>query len=60
MEAINIPKAKNPESNWMALDDNYNLISEGITPYEAIRLAKEKTDNFIILFIFKEGETYIF
>jgi hypothetical protein len=59
-DTIIMPKPKNPDSRWMTIDENDNLLSEGKTPDEAIKLAKEKTDNFTVLFVPKEGSTYIF
>ncbi len=59
-DTIIIPKPTNPDSRWMTLDENDNLLSEGKTPEEAIKIAKDKTDNFIVLFVPKEGSTYIF
>ncbi|MDQ3682654.1 MAG: hypothetical protein M3352_06230, partial [Bacteroidota bacterium] len=57
-DTIIIPKPTNPDSRWMTLDENDNLLSEGKTPEEAIKIAKDKTDNFIVLFVPKEGSTY--
>jgi hypothetical protein len=59
-DTIIMPKPKNPDSRWMTVDENDNLISEGKTPDEAIKLAKEKTENYTLLFVPKEGSTYIF
>ena len=53
-------KPKNPESNWVTVDESGNMISEGITPAEAIEAAKKITDNFSVIFIPKEGKSYIF
>lgn len=57
---LTLPKPKNPDSRWMTVDENGNLISEAKTPDEAIKLAKINTNNFTVLFIPKEGTTYIF
>lgn len=59
-DTTTMPKPKNPDSRWMTVDENDNIISEGKTPEEAINLAKEKTDKFTVLFVPKEGSTYIF
>ncbi|SFP92506.1 hypothetical protein [Parafilimonas terrae] len=59
-DIVALPKPKNPNSRWMTLDEHGNLISEARTPDEAIKLAKLKTENFTVLFIPKEGTTYIF
>ncbi len=59
-DTIVIPKPKNPDSRWITVDENDNLISEGKTPEEAIEIAKKKTDNYTVLFVPKEGSTYIF
>ena len=53
-------KPKNPDTQWVTLDESNNIISEGKTPDEAIELAKKKTDNFTVLFVPKKGSTYIF
>lgn len=53
-------KPTNPASMWITVDERGNLISEGVTPDEAIKIAKQKTDNFTVLFVPKEGNTYIF
>ncbi len=57
---IVIEKPKSPDSRWITVDENGKLISEGKTPEEAIKIAKQKTDNFTVLFVPKEGSTYIF
>lgn len=59
-DTIIMPKPSNPDSRWMTVDEDGNLISEGKTPEEVIKFAKEKTDNFTVLFIPKKGSTYIF
>lgn len=51
---------KNPDSNWVTVDENGRLISEGKTPEEAIKIAKEKIDNFTVLFVPRQGNAYIF
>jgi hypothetical protein len=51
---------KNPESNWITVDDNGKTISEGETPNETIERAKKISDNFSLIFVPKEGKTYIF
>ncbi len=53
-------KPKNPDSNWVTVDERGNMISEGTTPAEAIEKAKKITDNFSVIFVPKEGNTYIF
>jgi hypothetical protein len=53
-------KPKNPDSNWVTVDDKGNMISEGKTPAEAIEKAKKISDNFSVIFVPKEGESYIF
>lgn len=53
-------EVKNPDSQWVTVDEKGNLISEGKTPDEAIKLAKEKTEYFTVLFVPKEGNAYIF
>ncbi len=51
---------KNPDSKWVTLDSDNNIISEGKTPQEAIDAAKRLTDNFTVMFVAVEGNTYIF
>ncbi len=51
---------KNPESRWVTLDEDNNIISEGKTPEEAIDLANEKGKTFTLMFVPLEGNTYIF
>ena len=53
-------KPKNPESRWVALDEDNNIISEGKTPNEVIEAAKQKNNNFSVMFVPIEGNTYIF
>ena len=60
-DIIIMPKPINPDSLWITVDENNNLISEGMTPDEAIKLAKGKSDSsFTLLFVPREGSTYIF
>lgn len=56
---INI-KTQNPDSNWVTVDEHGKMISEGKTPAEAIEKAKKISDNFSVIFVPKEGESYIF
>ena len=52
---------KNKDSRWIALDIVSNsVISEGITPEEATIRAESISNNFMLMFVPKEGETYIF
>ena len=51
---------KNPESRWVAVDERGDYISEGKTPQDAITLAKKITEYFSLIFVPKEGNTYIF
>ena len=51
---------KNPESRWVTLDDNNNIISEGITPDEAIEMAKKTGKEYTLMFVPEQGNTYIF
>lgn len=55
-------KVNNPESRWIALDfiDSNIVISEGKTPEEAEEKAKSLGKDFILMFVPKKGETYIF
>ncbi len=51
---------KRPDTRWVTLDDDNNIISEGKTPQEAVDAAKKITDNFTVMFVPVEGNTYIF
>jgi hypothetical protein len=51
---------KNPESRWVTLDEDNNILSEGKTPGEAIEAAKKIGRSFILMFVPLEGNTYIF
>ena len=51
---------KNPETRWVTLDDDNNIISEGKTPDEAIKAAKKTGKSFTVMFVPVEGNTYIF
>lgn len=55
-----VVSAKSPDSRWVALDNNNAIISEGKTPNEAIQEAKKVTDDFALMFVPVEGNTYIF
>lgn len=50
----------NPNSRWVALDNNDKIISEGETPITVIEAAEKKTADYIIMYVPKEGTTYIF
>ena len=52
--------AKNPDTNWVTIDQDGNIISEGKTPKEAIEKAEKISENFSLMFVPKEGNTYIF
>ena len=51
---------KDPKSNWVAVDEKGKIISEGKTPKETIEKANKVTKDFSIVFVPKEGKTYIF
>jgi hypothetical protein len=51
---------KNPDSRWVTLDEDNNIISEGKTPGEAIEAAKKTDKAFTVMFVPLEGNTYIF
>jgi Family of unknown function (DUF5678) len=52
-------KAKDPKSNWAAVDENGKVIAEGETPQDVISKLNKVSDNFSLVFIPKEGNTYI-
>lgn len=51
---------KDPNSRWVALDDDNQIIAEGKTPDEVIESAKKTDKAFTIMFVPVEGNTYIF
>lgn len=51
---------KNPESRWVALGEDNNIISEGKTPEEVIEAAKKTDKAFTLMFIPLEDNTYFF
>ncbi len=51
---------KSPDSRWVTLDDDNNIISEGKTPEEAIELAKKAGKSYTLMFVPMQGNTYIF
>jgi len=51
---------KNPDSRWVALDSNDKVISEGINPSEVISEANKISNDYFIMYLPIEGNTYIF
>jgi hypothetical protein len=52
---------KDPESRWVALSSENVIISEGKNPTLVLKQAKEKSsENVFMMFVPKEGTTYIF
>lgn len=51
---------KNPDSKWVALDNYNKIISEGVNPENVVAEAQKKSDDFFMMFIPKEGNSYIF
>ncbi len=51
---------KNPDSKWVAIDENNNVIAEGIEASEVIKEAKKKNVEFTLMFVPKEGSSYLF
>ena len=51
---------QSPDSRWVALDINDKIISEGRTSEEAISLANKLTNDYFLMFIPIEGNTYVF
>ena len=51
---------KSPDSRWVTLGSDDSIISEGKTPDEAISLAKQKTDDYFLMFVPIAGNTYVF
>lgn len=51
---------KNNEPKWIATDYNNKILSEGKTIVEASDGALKITTDYILNFVPKEGETYIF
>ncbi len=62
-DAIKEPviQVKNKNSQWVALDiiDN-TVISEGVTTEEVTKKAQFSGKMFMLMFVPKKGETYIF
>jgi hypothetical protein len=62
-DAIKEPviQVKNKNSQWVALDiiDN-TVISEGVTTEEVTKKAQVSGKMFMLMFVPKKGETYIF
>ncbi len=54
-------KIKNAENSWVALDlFNSEVLAEGKTPEEVEEIAIKTQKKFILMFVPKKGETYIF
>ena len=51
---------QNPETRWVAIDKDNNIISEGKTAGDAIKDAKKTGKEFTLMFIPLKGNTYIF
>lgn len=51
---------KSPETRWVALNSDNSIISEGKTPGEAIEKAKEVSENYSLMFVPLEDNTYFF
>jgi hypothetical protein len=49
-----------PNSNWITIDEHGKLLTEGRTPNEAIEAARAKAKDFTVIFVPKEGNSYIF
>lgn len=58
MSMVVSPQSK--DSRWVALDSNDKIISEGKTPNEVLVSAKKIADNFFLMFVPLEGNTYVF
>ena len=51
---------KIPDSRWVTLDEDNNIISEGKTADEALEIANKSGKPFTLMFVPLEGNTYIF
>lgn len=51
---------KNPESKWVALDQDNNIIAEGKEPGDVIEEAKKTGVEFTLMFVPQKGNTYLF
>jgi hypothetical protein len=51
---------KSPDSRWVTLDENNDIISEGKTPGDAIEAAKQSGKGFTLMFVPEEGNTCFF
>lgn len=55
-----IVSPQNPDSRWVALDNNNKIIIEGIEPSDVITNAEKITKDFCMMFIPKPGVSYVF
>jgi hypothetical protein len=56
-----IIEIKNNDSRWVALDIvDSSVIAEGKTPEETTQEAEKTGKKFMLMFVPKQGETYIF
>jgi Family of unknown function (DUF5678) len=55
-----VASPQNPESRWVAVDSNNNIISEGKTTTEVFAEAKKIAESFFLTFVPLKDTTYIF
>ena len=55
-------KLKNSNNSWVALDiiDSNIILAEGKSPESVSALASKTGKQFLLMFVPKKGETYIF
>ncbi len=51
---------QSPDTRWVAIDEDNIIISEGKTPDETIKKAKETGKEFTLMFVPKADNTYFF
>lgn len=51
---------KNPDSKWVTIDSDNKIISEGKTANKTVEEAKKVSDEFFLMFVPQEGQSYIF
>jgi len=53
-----IVRPKNPNMRWVAVDNNFKIVSEGRTLQSAANKASKVAEKFSLMFVPKEGVTY--
>jgi hypothetical protein len=53
-------KPRHPRTRWVALDFDNNIIAEGMKGETVIKKAEKITDKYIMAWVEREGEIFIF